>query len=115
MNIRLTASLCLVAFAASIASAPAHGQLSSNATVYAFGLESPVASNSARTAISTSPKQGPAELSQPSAPAPRFRHPSAPISAATPDASRNWIDPATAPQSPPDSRPASPPKAWLTR
>jgi hypothetical protein len=41
MNIRLTASLCLAAFAASIASAPAYAQLSSNATVYASGLESP--------------------------------------------------------------------------
>ena len=41
MNIRLTASLCLVASAASIASVPAYAQLSSNATVYASGLESP--------------------------------------------------------------------------
>jgi hypothetical protein len=42
MNIRLTASLCcLVASAASIASAPAYAQLSSNATIYASGLESP--------------------------------------------------------------------------
>jgi hypothetical protein len=41
VNIRLTASLCLVASAASIASVPAYAQLSSNATVYASGLESP--------------------------------------------------------------------------
>ena len=41
MNIRLAASLCLAASAASIASAPAYAQLSSNATVYASGLESP--------------------------------------------------------------------------
>ncbi len=41
MNIRLAASLCLAASAASIALAPAYGQLSSNATLYASGLESP--------------------------------------------------------------------------
>jgi hypothetical protein len=41
MNIRLTASLCLAASAASIAFAPAYAQLSSNATVYASGLQSP--------------------------------------------------------------------------
>lgn len=41
MNIRLAASLCLAASAASIASVPAYAQLSSNATVYASGLESP--------------------------------------------------------------------------
>src|SRR6202789_2614424 len=41
MNIRLTASLCLAASAASIASVAAYAQLSSNATVYASGLESP--------------------------------------------------------------------------
>lgn len=41
MNIRLAASLCLAAFAASIASGNALAQLSSNATVYASGLESP--------------------------------------------------------------------------
>src|SRR6202000_1798574 len=41
VNIRLVASLCLAASAASIASAPAYAQLSSNATLYASGLESP--------------------------------------------------------------------------
>jgi hypothetical protein len=41
VNIRLAVSLCLAASAASIASAPAYAQLSSNATVYASGLESP--------------------------------------------------------------------------
>jgi hypothetical protein len=41
MSIRLAASLCLAASAASIASATAYAQLSSNATVYASGLESP--------------------------------------------------------------------------
>src|SRR6202012_5764844 len=41
MNIRLTSSLCLAVSAASIASVPANAQLSSNATVYASGLESP--------------------------------------------------------------------------
>jgi hypothetical protein len=41
MNFRLVASLCLVASAASIASAPVYAQLSSNATIYASGLESP--------------------------------------------------------------------------
>ena len=41
MNIRLAASLCLAASAASIASGNALAQLSSNATVYASGLESP--------------------------------------------------------------------------
>ena len=41
MNIRLTASLCLAASAASIASVPASAQLSSNAAIYASGLESP--------------------------------------------------------------------------
>jgi hypothetical protein len=40
VNIRLTASLCL-ASAASIAFTPAYAQPSSNATVYATGLESP--------------------------------------------------------------------------
>ena len=41
MNIRLAVSLCLTASAASIASAPAYAQLSSNAAVYASGLEAP--------------------------------------------------------------------------
>ena len=41
MNIRLAASLCLAASAASIAAAPAYAQLSSNATVFANGLEAP--------------------------------------------------------------------------
>jgi hypothetical protein len=41
VNIRLAASLCLAASAASIAFTPAYAQLSSNATVYATGLESP--------------------------------------------------------------------------
>jgi hypothetical protein len=41
VNIRLAVSLCLAACAASIASAAAYAQLSSNATVYASGLESP--------------------------------------------------------------------------
>ena len=41
VNIRLAVSLCLAASAASIASAPAYAQLSSNATVYASGLEAP--------------------------------------------------------------------------
>jgi hypothetical protein len=41
MNIRLAASLCLAISAASIASAPAYSQLSSNATVYASELEAP--------------------------------------------------------------------------
>jgi hypothetical protein len=41
VNIRLAASLCLAASAASIAFIPAYAQLSSNATVYATGLESP--------------------------------------------------------------------------
>jgi hypothetical protein len=41
VNIRLAASLCLAAAAASIASAHAYAQLSSNATIYASGLESP--------------------------------------------------------------------------
>src|ERR1700754_5177552 len=41
MKIRLAASLCLAASAASIASVPAYAQLSSNATVYNSGLESP--------------------------------------------------------------------------
>ncbi|HEX3967702.1 MAG TPA: ScyD/ScyE family protein [Edaphobacter sp.] len=41
MNFRLAASLCLAVSAASIASAPAYAQLSSNATVFASGLESP--------------------------------------------------------------------------
>jgi hypothetical protein len=41
VNARLTAYLCLAISAASIASAPASAQLSSNATVYASGLESP--------------------------------------------------------------------------
>jgi hypothetical protein len=41
VNIRLAASLCLAASAASIAAAPAYAQLSSNATVFANGLEAP--------------------------------------------------------------------------
>jgi hypothetical protein len=41
VNIRLVATLCLATSAASIASAPASAQLSSNATVFASGLESP--------------------------------------------------------------------------
>jgi hypothetical protein len=41
VSIRLTVSLCFEASAASIASAPVCAQLSSNATVYASGLESP--------------------------------------------------------------------------
>jgi hypothetical protein len=42
VNIRLAASVCLTsAFAASITSAPAYAQLSSNASIYASGLESP--------------------------------------------------------------------------
>src|SRR6202020_995069 len=41
VNIRLAASLCLAVSAASIASVPAYAQLSSNATVYASGLQSP--------------------------------------------------------------------------
>ena len=41
MNIRLAASLCLAASAASIAAAPAYAQLSPNATVFANGLEAP--------------------------------------------------------------------------
>jgi hypothetical protein len=40
-NIRLAVSLCLAVSAASIASTQAYAQLSSNATVYASGLESP--------------------------------------------------------------------------
>jgi hypothetical protein len=38
---KLVASLCLAASAASIASAPVYAQLSSNATIYASGLQSP--------------------------------------------------------------------------
>jgi hypothetical protein len=41
VNIRLAASLCLAASAASISFAPAYAQLSSNATIYASGLQSP--------------------------------------------------------------------------
>jgi hypothetical protein len=41
VNRRLAVSLCLAASAASIASAPAYAQLSSNAAVYASGLEAP--------------------------------------------------------------------------
>jgi len=41
VNIRLAASLCLAASAASIAAATAYAQLSSNATVFANGLEAP--------------------------------------------------------------------------
>jgi hypothetical protein len=41
VNIRLAASLCLAASAASIAFTPAYAQPSSNATVFATGLESP--------------------------------------------------------------------------
>jgi hypothetical protein len=41
VNIRLAASLCLAVSAASIASVAAYAQLSSNATVYATGLEFP--------------------------------------------------------------------------
>jgi hypothetical protein len=41
VNIRLSVSLCLAASAASIAAAPAAAQLSSNATVFASGLEAP--------------------------------------------------------------------------
>jgi hypothetical protein len=41
MNMKLAASLCLAASAASIASAPVYAQLSSNATIYASGLQSP--------------------------------------------------------------------------
>src|SRR5580698_10233456 len=71
----------------------------------------PAVSNSAQTAISTSPKQGAAEQSQPLVPALKFLHPSAPTSGVTPDASRNWTGPATAPQSPPDFHPLWPLKA----
>ena len=41
VNCRLAVSLCLAASAASIASTPAYAQLSSNAAVYASGLEAP--------------------------------------------------------------------------
>jgi hypothetical protein len=41
VNIRIAACFCLATCAASIASAPAFAQLSSNTTVYASGLESP--------------------------------------------------------------------------
>src|SRR6201985_1747630 len=41
MNIRLAVSLCLAVFVGSINSVPVYAQLSSNATVYASGLESP--------------------------------------------------------------------------
>jgi glucose/arabinose dehydrogenase len=41
MNIKLATSLCLAVSAASITSPPACAQLSSNATIYASGLESP--------------------------------------------------------------------------
>ena len=104
MNIRLASSLCLALSAASIASGPAYAQLSSNAAVYASGLESPrglkfgpdgdlyVAEAGTGGTVSTVRLLRPG--SGPHRPLPR---------AVAPDESRNWTSPATAPQSRPDS------------
>ncbi len=98
----LAASLCLAISAASIASCcrliPSFRPMQPSTPP---NSKPPAASNSAPAAISTSPKQGQAEPSQLSAPAPSVPAPNRrPISAAAPDASRNWTSPANAPQSP---------------